>query len=65
MAVMHEIVQTSSNLIAPDEDVSQFSAQEIANRVKGSKMVLVVEQMQILTIWIVKACLLLMYRRMT
>ena len=65
MAVMHEIVQTSSNLIDPDEDVSKFSAQEIANRVKGSKMVLVVEQMQILTIWIVKDCLLLMYRRMT
>ena len=65
MAVMHEIGQTSSNLIAPDEDVSKFSAQEFANRVKGSKMVLVVEQMQILTIWIVKVCLLLMYRRMT
>ncbi|KAH7123537.1 hypothetical protein B0J11DRAFT_314168 [Dendryphion nanum] len=65
MAVMHEIVLTSSNLIAPGEDVSQFSAQDIANRVKGSKMVLVVEQMQIVTIWLVKACLLLMYRRMT
>lgn len=65
MAVMHVIVNTSSNLIAPGDDVSQFSQQEIDSRIYGSKLVLVVEQMQIVTIWLVKTCFLLMYSRMT
>lgn len=65
MAVMHIVVHTSSNLIAPGEDVASFSQHEIETRIYGSKLVLVVEQMQILTIWLVKTCLLLMYYRMT
>lgn len=65
MAAMHVVVHSSSNLIAPHEDVSRFSAQEISQRIRGSKLVLVVEQMQCCTIWLVKACLLLMYKRMT
>lgn len=62
---MSKIVTTSSNLIPPGEDVSQYSQAEIDSRITGSKYVLVVEQMQILTIWLVKACLLIMYFRMT
>lgn len=65
MAVMHIVVHTSSNLIAPDEDYHRFSKQEVESRIYGSKLVLVVEQMQLTTIWLVKACLLLMYNRMT
>ena len=65
MAAMHMVVHSSSNLIAPNEDVSKFSSSEISQRIYGSKLVLVVEQMQCCTIWLVKACLLLMYRRMT
>ncbi|KAF2679377.1 hypothetical protein K458DRAFT_118673 [Lentithecium fluviatile CBS 122367] len=65
MVVMHIVVHTSSNLIAPGEDVSGFSQTEIDSRIYGSKLVLVVEQMQCCTIWLVKACLLLMYYRMT
>ncbi|KAF2739352.1 hypothetical protein EJ04DRAFT_357927 [Polyplosphaeria fusca] len=65
MATMHVIINTSSNLIAPGEDVSRFTQKEVNDRIFGSKLVLVVEQMQILTVWIVKACLLLMYHRMT
>ncbi|PSN69575.1 hypothetical protein BS50DRAFT_457207, partial [Corynespora cassiicola Philippines] len=64
-AVMHIVVRSSSNLIAPQDDASQFTAQEIASRVYGSKLVLVVEQMQIATTWLMKAALLLMYQRMT
>ncbi|KAF2627854.1 hypothetical protein BU25DRAFT_45440 [Macroventuria anomochaeta] len=60
-----KVVTTSSNLIPPDEDVSQYSQAEIDSRISGSKYVLVVEQMQIATIWLVKACLLIMYFRMT
>jgi hypothetical protein len=62
---MHRVVKTSSNLIEPGEDTANFSRAEIDDRIYGSKLVLVVEQMQIMTIWTVKACLLVMYRRMT
>lgn len=65
MAVMHIIVHTSSNLIAPGEDVSDFSQEDIDSRVFGSKLVLVVEQMQLVTVWLIKSCFLLMYNRMT
>jgi len=62
---MSKVVTTSSNLIPPGDDVSRYSQAEISARVTGSKYVLVVEQMQIATIWLVKACLLIMYFRMT
>ncbi|KAK7177496.1 hypothetical protein PSPO01_16453 [Paraphaeosphaeria sporulosa] len=65
MGAMHMVVRSSSNLIAPDEDISEFSPDEIQRRIYGSKLVLVVEQMQCCTIWLLKACLLLMYKRMT
>jgi hypothetical protein len=62
---MSRVVKTSSNLIEPGQDVSKYTTAEIDSRIFGSKLVLVVEQMQILTIWLVKACLLIMYNRMT
>jgi hypothetical protein len=65
LIVMHKVVVSSSNLIPPGEDSTQYDPAEINRRVYGSKLVLVVEQMQILTIWLVKACLLIMYYRMT
>ena len=64
MVGMSIISQTSSNLIDPSENVV-LDAEEIAIRVYGSKWVLVVEQMQIMTIWLMKYCLLLMYNRLT
>lgn len=64
MVGMSIISQTSSNLIDPNEKVI-LDAAEIARREYGSKWVLVVEQMQIMTIWLMKACLLLMYNRLT
>lgn len=65
IAIMQAITKTNSNLIPPGDDVSDYSAAEIRSRIYGSKLVLVVEQMQILTIWLIKACLLIMYNRMT
>lgn len=46
MSVMHVVSTTSSNLIEPGVDVATFSRSEIDHRVLGSKLVLVVEQMQ-------------------
>lgn len=65
LVYMAKVVRTSSNLIPPNVDISKFSQAEINSRITGSKYVLVVEQMQIATIWLVKACLLIMYFRMT
>lgn len=61
---MNYISHTSSNLIHPgDEDA--LTPENIAERVNGSKMVLVVEQMQCLTVWLIKCCILIMYYRLT
>ncbi|KAH6638096.1 hypothetical protein C7974DRAFT_154186 [Boeremia exigua] len=65
LVAMTRVVSTSTNLIPPGEDVTQYTQAEINARITGSKFVLVVEQMQIATIWLVKACLLIMYFRMT
>lgn len=61
---MNIVSKTSSNLIDPN-DPTPLDADNIAERKFGSKMVLVVEQMQCITIWLVKACLLIMYYRLT
>lgn len=65
IAVMSIVVKSSSNLIPPGDDVSKYSAEEIQTRIYGSKLVVVTEQMQLITIWLIKACLLIMYARMT
>ncbi|CAJ2509533.1 Uu.00g145590.m01.CDS01 [Anthostomella pinea] len=64
MVAINIISHTSSNLIDPN-DHAALTKENIAERAFGSKMVVVAEQMQILTIWLVKACLLLMYARLT
>lgn len=64
MVSMNIISKTSSNLLDPSQHTILDDA-EIREREFGSKMVLVVEQMQCITIWLVKACLLLMYHRLT
>lgn len=64
MVGMSIISHTSSNLIDPN-DHTELTAENIRERIYGSKWVLVVEQMQIITIWTTKSCLLLMYNRLT
>lgn len=64
MVGMTIVSRTSSNLIDPSEHVI-LTSHEINERVFGSKMVLVVEQMQMITVWTTKACLLIMYNRLT
>lgn len=55
----------NSNLIAPGVDVDSFSQQEIQSRIIGSKLVVVVEQLQCVTVWLIKGCLLILYYRVT
>jgi len=64
VVAMNIVADTSSNLIDPS-DTTPLDAANKVTREYGSKMVLVVEQMQCITIWLVKACLLLMYSHLT
>ncbi|KAK9413286.1 hypothetical protein SUNI508_02485 [Seiridium unicorne] len=58
------LTYTPSNLIRNVDEVD-LTPDDIALREYGSKMVIVVEQMQIFVIWSVKVCLLIMYSRLT
>lgn len=64
IVAMNIVATKSSNLIDPN-DPTDLTPENIKERIYGSKMVLVVEQMQIATIWLMKACLLIMYGRLT
>lgn len=58
-------VKAQSNLLPPGYDINALTAEELARRRYGSKMVVVTEQTQIAVIWACKACLLIMYNRLT
>jgi hypothetical protein len=61
----NKYVKAQSNLFPPGFDVSALSDYELERRRYGSKLVVVVEQTQIAVIWACKACLLIMYHRLT
>lgn len=64
IACINIVSHTSSNLIDPTQAVN-LTPDEIDKRRLGSKLILVVEQLQCTVIWLVKCCLLLMYNRLT
>ncbi|KAF3001884.1 hypothetical protein E8E13_005710 [Curvularia kusanoi] len=53
-----------SNLFPP-EQFATFTQKDIEERIKGSKIVVVSEQCMLNIIWVLKACMLLMFARMT
>ncbi|KAK7544127.1 uncharacterized protein J3D65DRAFT_532906, partial [Phyllosticta citribraziliensis] len=59
------VATTETNLFPSGYDYRALPSSEISSRVFGSKLVLVVEQCQCATVWAVKACLLIMYYRLT
>jgi hypothetical protein len=59
------VEHTSSNLLPPGYDIAHMTSQDIAERTLGSKLILVVENAQIGTIWSAKTCLVIMYLRLT
>lgn len=61
---MQILTYTPTNLIENLDEVN-LTADEVALREYGSKMVVVVEQMMLVLTWSVKACLLIMYSRLT
>ncbi|RAR11194.1 ribose-phosphate pyrophosphokinase [Stemphylium lycopersici] len=58
-------LKTQSNLEPKNFDFKVLTSEELSRRIYGSKVVVVVEQMQIAVIWACKACLLVMYHRIT
>jgi hypothetical protein len=46
------VEHTSSNLLPPGYDIAHMTSQDIAERTLGSKLILVVEENQIFTIWV-------------
>ncbi|KAF2186331.1 hypothetical protein K469DRAFT_706991 [Zopfia rhizophila CBS 207.26] len=66
LVVMANIeAKSQSNLLPPGFDIHELTPKEISGREYGSKIVVVVEQMQIAVIWACKACLLILYHRLT
>ncbi|KAH9888680.1 hypothetical protein F4778DRAFT_773491 [Xylariomycetidae sp. FL2044] len=55
---------TPTNLMNPEDHI-ELTPESIKIRIYGSKIVLVVEQMQLAATWLIKACLLIMYSRLT
>jgi hypothetical protein len=61
----NKYVKAQSNLLPPGFDLSVLTKEDLDSRRYGSKLVVVVEQAQITVIWACKACLLIMYHRLT
>jgi len=58
-------LKVGSNLEPEGFDFNALSAEELSRRIHGSKLVVVIEQMHIAVLWSCKACLLVMYHRIT
>ena len=65
MVVSNRWYTAGSNLEPPDFNFGTLNGDQLSQRVYGSKMMIVTEQMQISVIWSCKACLLIMYYRLT
>ena len=55
----------NSNLLPPGFDIASLTPSDVRDRTYGSKLILVVEQSQIVCVFGSKACLLLLYARLT
>ncbi|KAK0111730.1 hypothetical protein ONS95_002071 [Cadophora gregata] len=64
VATMNIVAHLDTNLMLP-EDVITLTPESIQSRIRGSKLVLVVEQSMIMTQWGCKICLLLLYNKLT
>jgi hypothetical protein len=58
-------IKAQSNLLPPGFDIATLSKYDLERRRYGSKLAIVTEQTQISVIWACKACLLIMYHRLT
>ena len=64
MFSVNQVAQNLSNYL-PEGAYEKLSPEEISNAVYGSKFVFILEQFQLATLWLCKACLLILYSHMT
>jgi hypothetical protein len=62
---LNVVVTGGGSNLFPLEQLPTFSAEDIRERIKGSKIVVISEQAMLNTIYFNKACMLIMYRRLT
>lgn len=65
IAVSNKWFSAGSNLEPPNYDFGALSGEQLSQRIYGSKLMIVTEQLQISVVWACKACLLIMYYRLT
>jgi hypothetical protein len=64
IVLLNIVSEIQTNLIAPG-DLPHLTPQNIAERVRGSKMVLGLEACMCCVIWLCKICILLLYYKLT
>lgn len=64
MVTTNQVAINGSNYI-PEGAEKQFTPKQFEQAEWGSKMLLALEEFMLPTLWLVKACLLLLYSRMT
>jgi hypothetical protein len=60
----NQVAASGSNYV-PDGTVGQWSPEQMKSAEWGSKMLVALEEFMLATVWLVKACLLLLYARIT
>ncbi|KAK2009761.1 hypothetical protein LZ32DRAFT_537265 [Colletotrichum eremochloae] len=65
LVTLNMIIDNGGSNLFPPEKLSTFTADDVAARVAGSKMVLVSEQAMLNVIYVLKACVLILYTRLT
>jgi len=60
----NEVAANGSNYV-PEGSTDDWTPQQVARAEWGSKMLVALEEFMISTLWLVKACLLILYARMT
>ncbi|KAH8803245.1 hypothetical protein F5884DRAFT_682416 [Xylogone sp. PMI_703] len=60
----NEVATHESNYLPPEE-LARLTPDEVKSAIWGSKMNLVLEEFTLTTIWLIKACILIMYSRLT
>jgi hypothetical protein len=60
----NQVANNGSNYLPPGA-AELLTPEEIVSAIYGSKMSLVLEQLNLFTLWQVKACMLLLYSRLT
>ncbi|KAK3936785.1 hypothetical protein QBC46DRAFT_357189 [Diplogelasinospora grovesii] len=62
---LNAVAQGGGSNLFPKEMLGTFTPEEIEERIYGSKVVVVSEQMMLMVIYVLKACVLILYTRLT